>query len=85
MKTTYKSQIQRLTILVNINGQNKSIDFKWGIVSNGGKNGSIYHSLYENEQLAIEQHKLFKEGLIWKEKTIDEQSNSTKNNRKNKK
>ncbi len=83
MKATYNSQMTRLSIIVNLSGKNKCIDFQWGIVSQGGRNGSKYTTDNPNEQLAIEQHKLFKQGLIWKENT-QQKNGDTKTTRKNK-
>ena len=85
MEKTYKSKIGHLTIVVEISGCRRTIDFGWGVVSAGGQNGSRYRTADESLQKAIEEHKYYKQGLIWSENNKNSVVVNKSANAKNKK
>jgi len=64
MKKTYMSKAKHIRLVVDMNGERKSIAFGWDIVSQGGTMGSSYSTEDEEMQKAIEAHELFG-STIW--------------------
>lgn len=84
---TYKSKrYAKLSIVVFTSAGPKHIDFANGYINNHGLRGGIYTTDDEELQRLIEQHRDFKSGTIYIEKSVvaDEQHKEAEKKHRNK-
>ena len=77
MKKVYKSRGKRTSILVEVDGQRRQLNFKQDIIIRGRNVwGSSFTTEDRELQTAIEENEYFKGGQIWTDDKEEESSES---------